>query len=496
MKYSFLLFAFFSISCRIVSAQTYKIVDTDQTLMYDSLSEVPSITTGSPFYGQDAQYNCYQPWYIDNGDGTVTDINTGLMWQKTPDQDGDGNIDYDDKMSYAEALDSAANFHLGGYNDWRLPTIKEQYSLILFSGLDPSGYEGTSTDGLTPFIDTNYFGFNYGDQAAGERIIDAQFATSTLYVSTTMNGAETMFGVNFADGRIKGYPTGPMPGQTISKQFYVLFVRGNTGYAINNFHDNGDGTITDSASGLMWMQQDNAAGVRWEEALSYAENLNFASYEDWRLPNAKELQSIVDYSKSPSTTASAAIDPLFNCTPITNEAGQTDFGFYWTNTTHANWMAAGNGKNAAYISFGRAMGYMNGSWMDVHGAGSQRSDPKTGDPADYPTGLGPQGDAIRIYNYVRVVRDIYTNPGFDESGSTGSTIKIYPVPASDFIQISTNSDDVFLKVIISNTLGQTVQTQQWDDSTPQINITKLPTGVYNITLVGEKTALFATFTKQ
>jgi len=57
------------------------------------------------------------------------------------------------------------------------------------------------------------------------------------------------------------------------------------------------------------------------------------------------------------------------------------------------------------VSFGRAMGYMN-RWVDVHGAGAQRSDPKAGDPADYPTGHGPQGDAIRIYNHVRLVRDM------------------------------------------------------------------------------------------
>jgi hypothetical protein len=50
------------------------------------------------------------------------------------------------------------------------------------------------------------------------------------------------------------------------------------------------------------------------------------------------------------------------------------------------------------------MGYMNGNWLDVHGAGAQRSDPKTGDPADWPTGHDPQGDAIRIYNYVRCTR--------------------------------------------------------------------------------------------
>jgi hypothetical protein len=44
--------------------------------------------------------------------------------------------------------------------------------------------------------------------------------------------------------------------------------------------------------------------------------------------------------------------------------------------------------------------------VNAHGAGAQRSDPKSGDPADYPRGLGPQADEIRIYNYVRCVRDI------------------------------------------------------------------------------------------
>ncbi|HEY6896806.1 MAG TPA: hypothetical protein VI279_06050 [Rhodocyclaceae bacterium] len=46
------------------------------------------------------------------------------------------------------------------------------------------------------------------------------------------------------------------------------------------------------------------------------------------------------------------------------------------------------------------------SLLDVHGAGAQRSDPKIGDPSAYPRGLGPQGDVIRIYHLVRLVRDI------------------------------------------------------------------------------------------
>jgi hypothetical protein len=46
---------------------------------------------------------------------------------------------------------------------------------------------------------------------------------------------------------------------------------------------------------------------------------------------------------------------------------------------------------------------MRNAWIDVHGAGSQRSDPKTGDAGQYPTGHGPQGDAIRIDNMARCV---------------------------------------------------------------------------------------------
>jgi hypothetical protein len=75
-----------------------------------------------------------------------------------------------------------------------------------------------------------------------------------------------------------------------------------------------------------------------------------------------------------------------------------------------NWTASPGGA-AVYVAFGEALGYMemppgsgNYQLLDVHGAGAQRSDPKTGNPADYPHGHGPQGDVIRIFNYVRPVR--------------------------------------------------------------------------------------------
>lgn len=378
---------------------TYRVVDTGQVKFYDNKTEIPAPKPGEPFYGQDAHHTGPFPAYVDNRDGTVTDLVTGLMWQKSPDTDGNGIINYADKMYFDEAITRASSVRLAGHSDWRLPTIKELYSLITFTGVEPNP-KAASPAGAVPFLDIRFFDFGFGDLTAGERIIDAQFASSTVYVATTMNGNRTMFGVNFADGRIKGYPAD----RRIGKKYYVLYVRGNPSYGVNKFTDNGNGTITDRATGLMWMKDDNGAGVTWEAALRYAHSSSHAGYRDWRLPNAKELQSIVDYSRSPATTHSAAIDPMFGCTRIRNEAGEADYPCYWTSTTHLS-VSPANGAHAVYICFGRAMGYMGGRWMDVHGAGAQRTDPKTGDPGAYPYGRGPQGDAVRIMNYVRLVRD-------------------------------------------------------------------------------------------
>lgn len=397
------------------AAARYQVVDTAQNQCWDSSGTgMDCPVEGEALFGQDARYDGHQPSYVDNGDGTVTDLRTGLMWQQTPGP----------KMTWEQAASGAETLTLAGHDDWRLPSIKEMYSLILFDGTDPSGLQGDDTSGLTPFIDDGVFGFEYGDTSIGDRIIDVQYATSTLYVSTTMMGDETMFGVNLADGRIKGYPTGPMQGQTTGKTFVVQYVRG-TDQAVNDFADNGDGTVTDKATGLTWLQGDSGSfgagdsgdgALDWSQALSWCEFLIHGGREDWRLPNAKELQSIVDYARSPDTTDSPAIDPVFQSTEIINEQGVKDWPFYWSGTTHANLV---NGANAAYVAFGRGLGYMNGQWLDVHGAGCQRSDPKQGDPANWPQGHGPQGDAIRIFNHARCVTGgaIY-NPDTDPPSET------------------------------------------------------------------------------
>ncbi|MGD0060914.1 MAG: DUF1566 domain-containing protein [Verrucomicrobiia bacterium] len=424
------------------AAQSYTIVDTGQVRCYDNRSEIAPPKPGEPFYGQDAQFRNHPSSYTLSPDGlTVYDNDTGLTWQRSPDTDGDGSLTRRDKLTLTQALALPAKLNaakFGGFDDWRLPSIKELYSLLDGRGTDPSGYQGADTSSLTPFIDTKFFKFAYGDVSAGERIIDSQYASSTRYVGRSARGLGKYFGVNFADGRIKGYDL-QMPGGS-EKTFFVLCVRGNPGYGKNDLHNNADGTITDHATGLMWSKADSGNGMNWQNALAWVQQQNakrFLGHNDWRLPSVKELQGIVDYTRCPDTTQSPAIDPLFNCTAITNEVGESDYPWYWSATTHAGFHGGGA---AMYVAFGRAAGWlparpMGGGppeprggfeggpgpggppdagpedgdhgdyhFVDVHGAGAQRSDPKAGDPAMFPHGRGPQGDVIRIYNFVRLVR--------------------------------------------------------------------------------------------
>ena len=349
----------------------------------------PIVETGQEGIGLKATYK-------DNKDGTISDLSTGLMWVK----------ERSERLPWNDAVAGAKTCKVGNYSDWRMPTIKELYSLILFTGNDGLGFN--TTEGFIPYINTNYFGFIYGDISKGQRVIDCQDWSANVYLGPDFRGARKIFGVNFADGRIKGYSDTSPRGAGMPLKLYARYVRGNPKYGKNDFISNANGTITDNATGLMWSKGDSKKGMNIADAETWIKGLNASKhlgFTDWRLPTCKELHSIVDYSRSPDSSKSAAINPLFSVTKITNEAGQEDYPCYWTSTTHGTIPRPGPAGSAGiYIAFGRAMGFMFGKWTDVHGAGAQRSDPKAGNPANFPKGRGPQGDAIRIYNHVRPVR--------------------------------------------------------------------------------------------
>ena len=466
-------------------AQTYKIVGTGVSNCYNNTTVItcPTNTTDA-FYGQ---FQGITPSYQDNGNGTTTDLNTGLMWMKARGV----------KMSWDSAYIMAAQCSLVGYNDWRFPTIKELYSLINFNGRS-----GTTSAMCNAYIDTNYFKWVTGDTTLGERVIDAQDWSANQYKGLTMAGDTTVFGVNFVDGRIKGYPK-YVPPTTVTKQkMYVRFVRGNTSYGINNFVDNGDSTITDNATNLMWMKNDSKIGMNWQNALAYAQLMNTQNYlghNDWRLPHAKELQSLVDYSRSLDATNSAAINPIFNCTAITDEGGNQNYPFFWSSTTHLDNMGG------VYVAFGEALGYMKMpptatyyTLVDVHGAGAQRSDPKSGSINSYYLGLnqagdsvygrGPQGDVQRINNFVRLVRDANNSSGINENNN--KYLNIYPNPVKDNLVVQTNLS--IKNIEIRDITGKLL----YATKNKTIDCSKLAKGVYFIKVSSDKDILVKKFIKE
>jgi len=119
-------------------------------------------------------------------------------------------------------------------------------------------------------------------------------------------------------------------------------------YTVSDPAGNGQEVVTDNNTGLIWVRDgtgagcNNGTGLNWKAAIAFCENLTFAGSSDWRLPNTKELMSIVDYSIS-----SPAIQE-------TNAFQHTRSGFYWSSTTFAGsttyaWLVY---FSSGYVDFG------------------------------------------------------------------------------------------------------------------------------------------------
>ena len=147
--------------------------DTGQTTVYVS-SDDASYIKPNP-----------QMAYIDNGDGTVTDKYTGLMWKKcsepdtTTDCSGTHNT-----YTWANAITQCENLTYAGYFDWRLPNMKELFSLIK--------YEGSNG----PYIDTTNF----------PSTVSSYYWTSTTYAPDTTNAMIVIFGNGFVGNNGKATP--------------------------------------------------------------------------------------------------------------------------------------------------------------------------------------------------------------------------------------------------------------------------------------------------
>jgi len=256
---------------------TSKIPDTGVDKCYDETAVINCpISQGDPFYGQDYQYSSNPMNFTNNMDGTITDNVTSLMWQM--DQDGlvfnwykaTGTFN---AVNNPGTANICGELTFAGYTDWRLPEKRELLSIVDYGKINPA-------------IDTVYFPntgvFNY-------------------WSNTAINSTNAWYG-KFVDGSIKsGDKTTGM---------HLRCVRGVV-WGGNSFIGNGDGTVTDTDSGLMWQKAGQGSSHEWEEMLGICAGLNLAGHTDWRLADIKELESIV------GAEASLDIQPGIYCSSST-----------------------------------------------------------------------------------------------------------------------------------------------------------------------------------
>jgi hypothetical protein len=230
--------------------------DTGQTVKY----------TKTP--GEDADVTINPPSFSDPGDGTIVDNVTGLMWQKD-----DGG-----EMTWERAAEYARQLAVAGHHDWRLPTSHE-----LFSILD---------EGRNPALNPAYF---------------TRTAAEYWWSSETPPNDPNRVWVTNSGGGIGPHPRTETLSAGGTKRFHARCVRDTSprpAPPADRFAANGDGTVTDRATGLAWQQAGSPADLTWEDALRYANALSLGGRTDWRLPNIKELQSLNDESRvNPSIDA-------------------------------------------------------------------------------------------------------------------------------------------------------------------------------------------------
>ncbi len=249
-----------------------------------------------------------KPRYLDNGDGTVTDLRKNLMWVKKDTWLELGRlITWWDGAEYVKELNSKK---FAGFSDWRIPNAHEARELY-----DP--------------------GLSNIDMEGCEIHIDPVFSPGCGYSTwtTETRGAKAAMGYDYrADYEFwlarenDGFPSGLRPVRNIEADGKLP--------RDQRFIDNKNGTISDLELKLMWKKDDSFLDldkwISWQEAKIFIGELNkddFAGFSDWRMPSRKEAQSIHDPSSPVEDTYG---DTNFIVPAFSPGAGQTT----WTKTLH------------------------------------------------------------------------------------------------------------------------------------------------------------------
>lgn len=320
-----------------INAHAWPWPDTGQTKCYGIGGTIPHCPfPDQRFYGQDAQYKGPTRSYTKLGQSGVVlpdtatredgwimtrDHVTGLIWEDkyhsgNPDDKYDSYYywcDTNPKTNggfqgyHCDGRDNTESFikvlndtKFGGFSDWRLPKVYELSSLQEYSHYINS----------EPSVDNDWFPHHQGG----------------LYWSSTAKPDDKYlsYSVSFNMGGVYAHNK--------HQRFHAIAVRAD-GSARAALVDNGNGTVTDTSTGLTWQKATAPGTYTWKEALAYCESLNLAGYTDWRLPNINELNSLVYYSRF-----RPAIDPVL--------VSSTRSDLYWSSTTNTYYT-----DNAELISF-------------------------------------------------------------------------------------------------------------------------------------------------
>jgi hypothetical protein len=279
--------------------------------------------------------------YTDNGDGTVTDNSSGLMWQKCSIGQTDDAICSDSTWNYTwywasgtydatynpASEDVCGALNRAGYSDWRLPSKRELMSIVDYSVLYPG--HAINTEFFPNTSATKYW--------SSTTVAEDPFRAWVVdFDGGGTNGDDKKYSVNYfikTDG------------------YFVRCVRGGQ-YPAQSFTDNGNGTVTDNNTGLVW-QQAEPGYKTWQAALDYCNGLGLGDRTVCRLPNIKELESLVD-----NTIYNPAIDVPFFPNAYAS--------FYWSATTYAEYPFSAwgvdfygglvlDGDNKDYVGFVRCV---------------------------------------------------------------------------------------------------------------------------------------------
>lgn len=321
--------------------------------------------------GQDGDWQTGFPWpeprFVDNTDGTVTDKLTGLVWLKNANctdtvggiSKASGAINWNNALTWSNNLASGYCGLTDGstVGQWRLPNIYELRSLLNFQQSEISDWLNTqgfnnvqrktywsSTTHINSPTDAWFIGMTLGSiEARSCDRYDCYTKTNANRYTWTVRDSVNIGAIQL-----------PKTGQTIS---YAAgddgaLQKGNN-WPSPRFVDNGDQTITDALSNLIWSKDGNAPGPSvcgaattktWQDALDYVACLNGNNYlgkTDWRLPNINEIISLFNYGNL-DTVSWLSSHGFYNV--------KTDF--YLSSSTHTSYL-----NNSLYIYTG--VGYVS-----------------------------------------------------------------------------------------------------------------------------------------